>query len=75
MEGGMNIQEARDLHCRLTMEVDRWRAEFWHCHNDSRGEDWDTILKTVERLQRELLALKEITDRRLTDENSVIFGD
>ena len=71
----MDLQEARGLRCRLTLEVDKWRAELWRCHNDSQGEDWDTTLKTVERLQKELLALREITDRRLTDKNSVIFGD
>jgi hypothetical protein len=71
----MDIQEAQDLHARLTLEIDRWRAEFWHCHGDSCGEDWQTILTTVERLQRELVALQEIRDRRLTETNSVIFGD
>lgn len=71
----MDLQEARDLHVRLTLEIDQWRSEFWHCHNDSRGEDWDAILRKIERLQRELLALKEITDRRLTETNSVIFDD
>jgi hypothetical protein len=71
----MNTAEARALHCRLSLEVDKWRAEFWHCHGDSNGEDWQTILETVERLQRELVALKEMADRRLTESESVIYGD
>jgi hypothetical protein len=71
----MNMIEARALHVRLSTEIDRWRAEFWTCHGDSSGEDWHTILTTIERLQREIIALKEITDRRLTEDESVIFGD
>lgn len=71
----MNILEARDLHCRLTLEIDRWRAEFWHAHGDSQGEDWQTICQTIERLQRECLALKAAMNRRLTAEESVTHGD
>lgn len=71
----MDLTEARDLHVRLTREINQWRSEFWHCHGDSQGEDWQTILTTVERLQKELIALQEIKDKRLTDEQSVIFGD
>lgn len=71
----MDLQEARNLHARLTLEIDSWRAEFWTCHGDSQGEDWQTILTTVERLQRELVALQKIRDRRLTAEQAVVFGD
>jgi hypothetical protein len=71
----MDIQEAQRMHQRLSAEVERWRGEFWHAHGDSQGEDWQTILTKVERLQRELLVLQTIVDRRLTVEESVVYGD
>lgn len=73
LERLMNILEAQRLYQRLTLEIDRWRAEFWH--GDSQGEDWQTICATIERLQRECLALQVVVDRRLTSEESVIHGD
>lgn len=71
----MNMIEARAMQVKLTTEVDRWRQEFWTCHGDSSGEDWQMILSRVETLQRELLALQMIVDRRLTEDQMVIFGD
>ena len=71
----MNIEEARRLHDRLSGEVTKWRAEFWHCHGDSCGEDWQHILETTERLQREILALQVMIAKRLTEDQSVVFGD
>lgn len=71
----MNINEARDLRVRLNLEVDRWRAELWHCHGDSSGESWEHIQLTIESLRHEADELQRIVERRLTKEQSVIFGD
>lgn len=71
----MNIQDAQALRVRLNMEVDRWRAELWHCQGDSNGESWEHIQLAIESLRHEADELQRIVERRLTTEQSVIFGD
>lgn len=71
----MNIQEAQALRVRLNMEVDRWRAELWHCHGDSGGESLEHIMLSIETLRHEADELQRIVERRLTKEQSVLFGD
>ncbi len=71
----MNRQEAQALKIRLNTEVDRWRAELWHCYGDSPGESWEHIQVAIKTLRHEVDELQRIVDRRLTEEQSVIFGD
>lgn len=71
----MDRGEALALQTRMQGEVTRWRAELWHAHGDYVGENWHSILEKIEGLQRELLILQEIIDRKLTANQSVVFGD
>lgn len=71
----MNINEAQAQKEYLSMELTNWQKELWRCHGDSSGESWDHVVETIDRLRGELEQLQRIVERRLTETQSVIFGD
>lgn len=72
---GQELKQLRLKQKYLSQELAKWQRELWYCHGDSSGESWDHVMVTIDRLQGELDQLQRIVERRLTETQSVIFGD